>query len=370
MAVTQSAREEIVLLASSRRLVVLSQLSKPLEWIDMFGAPDIVCDSEQTFARNWVTCSPSMSWLYTERCMLRSMKDMEGYTIGATDGGIGHVKDFYFDDEAWVIRYLVVETGAWLSSRRVLISPIAINQPNWSEKSFPAEITQEQVKNSPNIDTDKPVSRQHEMAYSGFYRYPYYWGGGGLWGNGVYPGMTRSGVGPGGMSESLAARPRKSSAEVEAEAKRRQHDDPHLRSGNAIVKYDVHATDGDIGHVQGLLIDERSWAIRYLIVNTSNWWVGHEVLIAPQWIEGVSWNDRNVSVSLTRDAVRSSPAHTPGTRTERDEETRIHDHYGRPGYWACEVQLQNPEYHTIPSASPGAIGKTFDGVTKDKHHEL
>ena len=302
--------------------------------------------------------------------MLHSMKDLEGYTIGATDGVIGHVTDFYFDDEAWVIRYLVVETGAWLSSRRVLISPIAINEPNWSEKSFPAAITQEQVKNSPNIDTDKPVSRQHEIAYSGYYGYPHYWGGGGFWGNGVYPGMMLWGVGSGGMSESLAGRPRKSPMEAETDEERRQHDDPHLRSGNAVVKYDVHATDGDIGHVQGLLIDERSWAIRYLIINTSNWWLGQQVLIAPQWIEGVSWNDRKVSVSLTRDAVRGSPAHTPGTRTERDEETRIHDHYGRPGYWAREVQLQNPEYRTIPSVPSGATGKTFDRAIKDKHHEL
>jgi hypothetical protein len=107
-----------------------------------------------------------------------------------------------------------------------------------------------------------------------------------------------------------------------------QPGDPHLRSGNAILKYHIHATDGDIGHVQGLLIDEKSWAIRYLIVNTSNWWLGHQVLIAPQWIEGVRWNDRKVSVSLTRDAVRSSPAHTRETRTERDEETRIHDGRG------------------------------------------
>jgi hypothetical protein len=166
----------------------------------------------------------------------------------------------------------------------------------------------------------------------------------------MYPGMMLGGVGHGGISESRTDRLR--NAPTEAETERQQHDDPHLRSGNAIVKYDIHATDGDIGHVQGLLIDERSWAIRYLIVNTSNWWLGHQVLIAPQWIEGVSWNDRKVSVSLTRDAVRSSPTHTPGIRTEREEEARIHDHYGRPGYWAREVQLQNPEFRTIPSASP------------------
>jgi hypothetical protein len=296
------------------------------------------------------------------------MKDLEGYTIGATDGVIGHVKDFYFDDQAWVIRYLVVETGEWLSSRRVLISPIAINQPNWSEKSFPVAITQEQVKNSPSIDTDKPVSRQHEIAYSGYYGYPYYWDGGGYWGDGVDPGTMLLGAGYGGPSEPRRAHVRNSPSEVESE--RRQHGDPHLRSGNAITTYGVHATDGDIGHVQGLLVDEKSWAIRYLIVNTSNWWLGHQVLMAPQWIEGVSWDDSTVSVSLTRDAVKSSPAYTPGTRMERDEESRIHDHYGRSGYWAREVQLQNPEFRTIPSVSPGAIGKTSDSIAKEKRHGL
>jgi hypothetical protein len=114
--------------------------------------------------------------------MLHSMTDIENCTIGATDGFIGHVKDLYFDDEAWVTRYLIVETGEWLSRRRVLISPIALTQPNWQEKILPAAITQDQVKRGPNIDTDKPVSRQHEIGYLGYYGYPYYWGGGGLWG--------------------------------------------------------------------------------------------------------------------------------------------------------------------------------------------
>ena len=113
--------------------------------------------------------------------MLRTMKDFEDYAIHATDGVIGHVKDFYFDDEAWVILYFVVETGGWLSSRKVLISPIAISHPDWTDKVLPVSITKEQVKNSPDIDTDKPVSRQHEMRYLGYYDYSYYWGGVGLW---------------------------------------------------------------------------------------------------------------------------------------------------------------------------------------------
>lgn len=284
--------------------------------------------------------------------MLHRMKDLEGYTIGATDGIIGHVKDFYFDDESWVIRYLVVQTGQWLSHRRVLISPIAIDQPNWSEQSFPAVITQEQVKNSPSIDTDKPVSRQHEKAYLSYYGYPHYWVGGGLWGWGVNPGMMlRGGDSERTATESSRAHAEKFGIDADASGKGLPHD-PHLRSGNEISGYDVHAEDGDIGHIQGILVDEKSWAIRYLIVNSSTWWLGHQVLIAPQWIVGVSWNDRKVSVSLSRDQVKGSPPYMPGRRMGREEEARIYDHYRRPGYWAREVQLQNPEFRNIPLASP------------------
>jgi len=294
----------------------------------------------------------------TERYVLHRMKDLEGYTIGAVDGVIGHVKDFYFDDESWVIRYLVVQTGQWLLHRRVLISPIAINQPNWSEQSFPTAITQEQVKNSPSIDTDKPVSRQHEKEYLGYYEYPHYWVGGSLWGWGANPEMM---LGAGRIertaAESSRADEEKLGVDADANSAGLPHD-AHLRSGNEISSYSVHAEDGDIGHVQGILVDEKSWAIRYLIVNTSNWWLGHQVLIAPQWIVGVSWGDRKVSVSLSRDAVKGSPPYAPGSRMGRDEEARIYDHYRRPGYWAREVQLQNPEFRNIPAGSPVATYRT------------
>jgi hypothetical protein len=246
--------------------------------------------------------------------MLRSIKEMENYSIGATDGLIGHVKDFYFDDESWVIRYFVVETGPWLSNRKVLISPIAINQPNWQEKIFPAALTQTQVKNSPDIDTDKPVSRQHEMGYLGYYGYPSYWGGGGLWGGGLYPDMLQGGA------ENFAA---------ESSRPGHEHDDPHLRSANDVMRYYVHATDGDIGHVQGLLVEEKTWAIRYIIVNTSNWWLGHQVLIAPEWIDDVYWAESKLEVALTRDAVKHSPAYDSSVPLDLEQEAVIHKHYGR-----------------------------------------
>src|ERR1035441_10402649 len=159
--------------------------------------------------------------------MLRSIKDLENCAIRATDGLIGHVKDFYFDDEAWLVRYLVVETGSWLSSRKVLISPIAISHPDWTGKVLPVSITKEQVKNSPDIDTDKPVSRQHEMQYLRYYGYPYYWAGGGLRGQGAYPGMMLMGLGDGG-SDAAYRHAQAEDARAEAEGEERQNGDPHL----------------------------------------------------------------------------------------------------------------------------------------------
>jgi sporulation protein YlmC with PRC-barrel domain len=267
------------------------------------------------------------------------MKDMEGYSIGATDGIIGQVKDFYFDDDTWVIRYLVVETGAWLASRRVLISPIAIGPPNWSEKIFPVSITQKQVKGSPDMDTDKSVSRQQEMGYLGYYGYPYYWGGAGLWGGGLYPGLMKPAPGNSGTAAGDARAPAEhAKVDAETDSQRPQQDDPNLRSGNAIMKYDLHATDGDIGHVQGLIVDDTTWAIRYLIVNTSNWWLGHQVLIAPKWIDDVNWIDFKVSVDLTQQAVKDAPGYDSTTALNREQEVHIYKHYGRVGYWSGEAK--------------------------------
>lgn len=261
--------------------------------------------------------------------MLRTVNNMEDYVISATDGNIGHVKDVYFDDETWCIRYLVVETGTWLSSRKVLISPISIGQANWADKQLPVSITKEQVENSPDITTQKPVSRQQEIRLLEYYGYPYYWGGDGMWGDGVYPNMMLSGY-VGLVSPHIDADPQASKA---AKAEQHQDDDIHLRSCQSVIDYRIHATDGDIGHIQGLLIDDETWAIRYIIVNTSNWWLGHQVLIPPQWILDVSWSDANASVDLTRQAVKDAPPYNPSMPVDRMTETYIYNHYDRPGYW-------------------------------------
>lgn len=261
--------------------------------------------------------------------MLRSQTDIEKLEIHATDGPIGLVKDLYFDDDAWAIRYLVVDTGSWLMSRKVLISPIAFQQPDWINGTLPVSLTQEQVKHSPDFDSEKPVSRQNEELYMEYYGYPLYWGGAGMWGWGLYPySMVPDTTGypleaeKKGMPHSRAER-----------TAQRNHDDPHLRSCHELTGYHLLATNGELGHIAGYLIDDETWAIRYLIVDTSNWWMGHKVLIAPEWITAMLWSDETVSVELTREAVQDSPVYDPAVAWSREFEERLYQHYGRPGYW-------------------------------------
>jgi sporulation protein YlmC with PRC-barrel domain len=269
--------------------------------------------------------------------MLRTVKNMQDYVISATDGNIGHVKDVYFDDENWCVRYLVVDTGTWLSSRKVLISPISIGLANWAEKLLPVSISKEQVKNSPDIKTEKPVSRQQEIELLEYYGYPYYWGGYGIWGAGVHPNMMLTGYAD-LVSPPDVEHPQVAKTNAQAEGDKRHEDDIHLRSCQAVIDYHIHATDGDIGYIQGLIVDEETWAIRYIIVNTSNWWLGHQVLIPPHWIQDVSWQDAKASVNLTRQEVKDAPPYNPTMQVDRKMEMYIYNHYGRPGYWMSEEQ--------------------------------
>jgi len=249
--------------------------------------------------------------------MLRSTKEFEQYAIAASDGICGQVRDFYFDDHSWVVRYLVVGLGTDVGGHRILMSPHAILSAEWPEKTFRVGLTQSEVRHSADAQAVKPVSRQHAMGYYGYdgNRDGRNWGGGGLWGAGFYPDILQAGM--------------------QALEREQTSDDPRLRSANAVARYYVHASDGDIGHVSGFLVDDHSWAIRYVLVDTSNWWLGHEVIIAPEWIEEVDWAECIVSVDLSRQAVKDSPLYEPGRTLEREQELCTHRHYGRDGYWPC-----------------------------------
>ncbi len=263
--------------------------------------------------------------------MLRTVNELDGFAVEATDGPIGELVDFYFDDQFWAVRFLVVRTGQWLAGRKVLLSPVAIGPIETSAKALHAAVTRAQVGASPDIDTHKPVSRQHEVENYGYYGYPYYWGGSGMWGNSTLPVLMLAARG-GDDSASLTAKQREFVV-GQAAFHRQRGDDPHLRSCRAISGYHLHASDGDLGHIEGFVVDDESWAIRYLIVNTSDWWLGHQVLIARPWIADISWIDATVSIELTREAVKSAPRFDGKRLPDRAQERALHEHHGRTGYW-------------------------------------
>ena len=211
--------------------------------------------------------------------MLRSMKDLEDYAIRATDGDIGHVKDFYFDDDTWVVRYLVVETGSWLSGRKVLISPIAIGEPDWTARALPVSITKEQVKNSPDLDTDEPVSRQHERQYLEYYGYPYYWGGTGLWGSDYNPGAMLTNPGYGGCYADYG-HAQVDHARAKVVADRHEDGDAHLRSCKVVGRRGGRCRADSAGR-------QRCSALRLSSTANSRAGVGPSQTPWPGWLLGV-----------------------------------------------------------------------------------
>jgi len=250
--------------------------------------------------------------------MLRSLKDLEHYTVSATDGDLGSVTNFLLDDERWTVRYLVVETGGFFTGRRVLISPAFFQRAEWATRRFHLALTRDKIKNSPSIDVDKSVSRQHESEYYGYYGYPYYWGYTGLWGMGGSPGLLA---------------PYKIDAAPSPAPRVARDGDAHLRSIREVIGYDIQGSDGSIGRVADFIVDDETWEVRYLVLDTSHWWLGKTVLVAPHWASRVSWDERKVFVDLSRQSIKDSPRWDPSAAVNREYETRLYDFYGRPTYW-------------------------------------
>ena len=244
--------------------------------------------------------------------MLRSLNKLERYKVRATDGDLGSVVDFLLDDQRWTVRYLVVDTGGLFGGRKVLISPISFRTVDYSAEKFHLALTVDKIKNSPSVDLDKPVSRQHERDYYGYYGYPNYWGYGGMWGTGYYPSA---------MSTPEYDRTGERPGEPDADA--------HLRSAKAVTGYHIEGTDGAIGHVSDFMLDDESWAVRYMVIDTSNWWVGKSVLIAPEWTSRISWLDQKVYVDMTRAAIKKSPEWGVNDPISRAYEETIARHYAR-----------------------------------------
>jgi len=276
--------------------------------------------------------------------MLDKAKTLENYTLKSLDGEIGKVKEFYFDDHFWTIRYLIVETGNWLTDKQVLISPYALKTVNKEEQHITVNLTREQIENSPSLDSDKPVSQQFEVDYYQYYGWPMYWGGPYMWG--LVPYL---------VCDSEKSR--------EPQTDKKSWD-PHLRSTQYILGQYIHAIDGEIGHVDDFIIDDETWAIRYLVVDTRNWWPGKKVLISPKWIERVSSNETTVIVNLLRDTIKQSPEYTDESQLTRYYEADLHKHYNQPGYWVDESNFVTKDPICGITVDEGtAINTEHDGKT-------
>jgi len=250
--------------------------------------------------------------------MLWNASAIKGYAIAASDGRLGTVSDFLFDDATWLVRWLVVDTGNWLSGRKVLLPPSALRELDRTGREFSVGLTMQQVKNSPDIGTDRPVSRQMEASVYDYYGWSPYWGMGLYMGGYAYAGSSM------GASPYLESRRR----EKEIAASRRDDDDPHLRSIEIVTGYHIHASDGEIGHVEDFLLDDADWSIHFLVVDTKNWWPGKLILIPPRSAQSINWRDGLVNLNVDRQRVKDSPTYDASTTIDGAYEKRFHDHYG------------------------------------------
>ena len=244
--------------------------------------------------------------------MLWDASVIKGYAIEAQDGRLGAVSDFLFEDAHWMIRWLVVDTGHWLPGRKVLLPPSALGHPDVHARRFPVKLTMQRVKDSPEIDTERPVSRQMEDHIYDFYGWERYW-----MGAMASPFVAPLYVPGSGALEHVSAKPQS------------KHDDPHLRSIAAVTGYHIHATDGGMGHVEDFLVEDASWRIRYLVVDTKNWWPGQRVLISPRTVREIDWADRSIHLNISRQQIKHGRAYDPAKIADRANEDLMLKYYRR-----------------------------------------
>jgi sporulation protein YlmC with PRC-barrel domain len=243
--------------------------------------------------------------------MLRSAEPLYRMAIHATDGDLGRVTEFYFDDATWTIRYLIVRTGSFLSGRDVLLTPAVVHTVDWEGEQVRVNLTMAQVENSPDVSTDRPVSRLQEVEYLRYYEQPPYW-------------VLGAEVGGTGVALDAAMRAAATEAEAAGEAP-----PTHLRSSREVIGYHIEASDGPIGHVRDFVIDDATWRVKYLVVDPSRWKFNDEVVIAPEWVDRVSWGGRCIHVDLTRDTIRTCPVFGSVAAITPEYERRLAAHYGK-----------------------------------------
>jgi hypothetical protein len=250
--------------------------------------------------------------------MLWNASGIIGYAIAASDGVLGTVSDLLFDDVSWQIRWVVVDTRHWLSGRKVLLPASVLGHPHLQERQFPVRLTMQQVQDSPDIDTQQPVSRQMEANIFDYFGWSPYWGSGYFLGG--YGGTYKGGA--------IASSPALEPGYDASDAADLPHGDRHLRSVEAVTGYHIHARDGEIGHVEDFLVEDADWSIHFLVVDTRNWWLDHKVLISPRSARKIDWSKTQVDLSIDRERIQHAPAYDPTVTVDRAYEKHYRSYYG------------------------------------------
>lgn len=248
--------------------------------------------------------------------------EIQGYTVRATDGDVGKVDTLYFDDRTWEVRYLVINVGNWLLTDKILLSPAAVTAVSRSDETISVALTRKQVKNSPDVDTHKPVSRQHEVALHQYYGWDPYW----LTAPTYIDGLTA-------LNTAVLRHNLIEEEQETAVAKQPNKNNTNLRSAREVAGYYIEAADGEIGHIETFLVDTEGWTIRYFVIDTRNWLPGKKVIVSPAWIQEIDWADREVTIGLTRDRVQNSPEYDKSFDIDRTYEQKLYDHYDQAVYW-------------------------------------
>lgn len=261
--------------------------------------------------------------------MLRRLHGMIGYRISAVDDTIGSVNDFYFDDQNWTVRYMVIDTGSWLFGRRLLVATSAIDSIEFMAETVNVNLTKAQVEQSPDLDLERPFTREQEIELHNYYGWAGYWTAMPLAGGPtLMPPMPL----PLEKVDGEAATAETDETATPAQPTKAEELTANLRSLNEVRGYAIAATDGEIGHAADFFAGENDWEIRYMEIDTRNWLPGKHVLVGVDWVVAVDWAERSIKVKVNRQQVKDSPEYDPRAAVDRAYEDRLQEHYLFPTY--------------------------------------
>ena len=258
--------------------------------------------------------------------MLQSVKKLMKTHLTALDGSIGRVEDFYFENSSWAFRYVVADISSWLVDRRVLLSPAALSAPD--ERGIAVNCTKEQIRRSPDVGADPPLSRKMERELHDYYSWPYYWYYPNHYnslGAAMYPGLTY----PVDSGRPLLEEPLTPMSQEEKRRIDEQTKGAHLRSSADMLGYAVWASSKEAGEIEDFIVDYEKWVVRYLAVKKNE----QSALVAANWISKIDWSEAGAAVDISYELIRSAPQYVSGMLIDREYEERLYSHYGRSGYW-------------------------------------